>query len=273
MFEAPYCWCCGRKEHFNGYGCNNPECKIMPKCDIKELTNFLDKYDVDYEVVGDRVVAKEVDLCSRGITQLPDSIGYLQCESLLLHSNNLTSLPVSIGNLKCEGLYLYNNSLTSLPDSFGNLKCEYLDLSNNRLASLPESFGNLKCKHLYLHHNQLTAESIELLEKLKSNGVSVNYQPTKQTNNGCKIMTNCANMVDPDHYKKGAFQTIDVIEEFLDNESGLLTAKQKYSIGNAIKYLSRAGLKGSTPEDAITDLKKAENYIHRAITGEWIKDV
>lgn len=86
-------------------------------------------------------------------------------------------------------------------------------------------------------------------------------------------MTNCANMVDPDHYKKGSFQTIDVIEEFLDNESRLITAKQKYLIGNAIKYLSRAGLKGSTPEDAITDLKKAENYIHRAITGEWIKDV
>ena len=88
-------------------------------------------------------------------------------------------------------------------------------------------------------------------------------------------MTNCDNMVDPDHYKKGTFQTIDVIEEFLESryDSRLLTAKQKYSIGNAIKYLSRAGLKGSTPEDAITDLKKAENYIHRAITGEWIKDV
>lgn len=87
---------------------------------------------------------------------------------------------------------------------------------------------------------------------------------------GDYLMAKCNNMVDPDHYKKGAFQTIDVIEEFLENESRLLTAKQKYSIGNAIKYLSRAGLKGSTPDDAITDLKKAENYIHRAITGEWI---
>lgn len=87
---------------------------------------------------------------------------------------------------------------------------------------------------------------------------------------GGYLMAKCNNMVDPDHYKKGAFQTIDVIEEFLENESRLLTAKQKYAIGNAIKYLSRAGLKGSTPDDAITDLKKAENYIHRAITGEWI---
>jgi hypothetical protein len=35
MYEAPYCWCCGKKEHFNGYGCNNPECKEYYK--LKEL--------------------------------------------------------------------------------------------------------------------------------------------------------------------------------------------------------------------------------------------
>jgi hypothetical protein len=27
MFNAPYCKSCGEKEHFNGYGCNNPKCK------------------------------------------------------------------------------------------------------------------------------------------------------------------------------------------------------------------------------------------------------
>lgn len=197
--------------------------KIMTNNDLKELTYFLDKYNMKYEVVGDSVVADTVNLDGRGITHIPYSIWYLKCKSLWLHDNNLTALPASIGSLECESLYLYNNPLTS--------------------------------------------ESIELLAKLKSNGVNVIYQPTKQTN---KIMEKCNNMVDPDHYKKGAFQTIDVIEDFLDNEFRLLTAKQKYSIGNALKYISRAGLKGSMPEDAITDLKKAENYIHRAITGEWI---
>lgn len=245
----------------------------MTNNDLKELTNFLDKYNVKYEVIGDSVVADTVNLDGRGITHIPDSIWYLKCKSLWLHDNNLTSLPDNIWSIQCEYLSLNDNNLTSLTDSFGNLKCEGLYLYNNRLTSLPESLVNLKCKHLYLHNNPLTSESIELLEKLESAGVNVIYQLTKQTNIGCKIMTNCDNGVDPDHYKKGAFQTIDVIEDFLDNESGLLTAKQKYSIGNAIKYLSRAGLKGSTPEDAITDLKKAENYIHRAITGEWIKYV
>jgi Leucine-rich repeat (LRR) protein len=242
----------------------------MTNNDSQELTNFLDKYGIKYKVVGYRIVAGDVDLVFRGITQLPDSIYYLQCDYLRLNNNNIASLPNSIWNLKCKCLYLHYNNLTQLPESIGDLQCEYLYLYNNNLTSLPESFGNLKCKDLYLHNNNLTAASIELLEKMKSNGVDVIYQPTKQTNIGGNIMTNCANMVDPDHYKKGSFQTIDVIEEFLDNESRLLTEKQKYLIGNAIKYLSRAGLKGSTQEDAITDLKKAENYIHRAITGEWI---
>ena len=34
-----------------------------------------------------------------------------------------------------------------------------------------------------------------------------------------------------------------------------------YNLGNVVKYLFRAGLK----DDAITDLKKAEFYIHREI--------
>lgn len=95
----------------------------MTNNDIKELTDFLDKYHVEYEVVGDRVVADRVMLANRSISKLP------------------------------------------------------------------YSFGNLTCRYLSLHHNPLTSEAIELLEKLQSNGVFVNYQPTKQTNNGCKIMT------------------------------------------------------------------------------------
>ena len=269
----------------------------MTKNDIKELTDFLTKYGVDHKVVGDRVVAGAVNLDDRGITQLPDSIGRLTCERLYLDNNNLTQLPESIGHLKSKCLFLSRNNITSLPESFGNLKCnclwldgnnitslhvnignlqcEYLNLSRNNLTQLPDSFGNLKCEDLYLSSNELTTESIELLEKLKSAGVNVIYQPTKQTNIGGNIMTNCANMVDPDHYKKGTFQTIDIIEDFLESryDSRLLTTNQKYLICNTIKYISRAGLKGPTPEDAITDLKKAENYLHRAITGEWIKDV
>lgn len=119
--------------------------------EIKELTNFLDKFDVEYKVVGNRVEADKVDLAFESITHLPESIG----------------------NLKCKELYLESNDLTSLPDSFGKLKCEKLHLYNNRLTSLPKSFRNLKCKYLNFSFNQLTSESRHLLDKLKSNGVKV----------------------------------------------------------------------------------------------------
>ena len=37
MFDAPYCSSCGEKEHYNGYGCNNPKCKKYYK--IKDAKN------------------------------------------------------------------------------------------------------------------------------------------------------------------------------------------------------------------------------------------
>ena len=43
--------------------------------------------------------------------------------------------------------------------------------------------------------------------------------------------------------------------------------KPAYNIGLAIKYLLRLGLKeGESWEE---DVAKAENYLHRARTGEW----
>ena len=142
---------------------------------IKELTDFLDNYNIKYEIVEDRVVADIVSLDHNDLTSLPESFGNLKCRFLWLESNNLTSLPESFGNLKCEGLWLEGNNLTSLPESFGNLKCTGVCLDYNNLTSLPESFGNLKCKFLYLNYNNLTAESTELLVKMKSEGVDVEY--------------------------------------------------------------------------------------------------
>ena len=56
----------------------------------------------------------------------------------------------------------------------------------------------------------------------------------------------------PSHYTDG-IEVIDYIE-----------SKQfPYHIGNAIKYLSRAGKKN--PDETITDLKKAVWYINRYI--------
>ena len=71
---------------------------------------------------------------------------------------------------------------------------------------------------------------------------------------------------DPEHYKAGNIETIDVLEDFVSIENRKLTPRQKYDVSQALKYLLRVGLKGP----AEVDLQKAENYIHRALMGEWI---
>jgi hypothetical protein len=58
----------------------------------------------------------------------------------------------------------------------------------------------------------------------------------------------------PLHYQGNNIEVIDVIEDF-----GL-----GFSLGNAIKYILRAGKKG----DRVEDLRKAIWYIEREITNE-----
>lgn len=66
----------------------------------------------------------------------------------------------------------------------------------------------------------------------------------------------------------GTVKAEDVIAEVMErveSAEGLGTA-QAWDVGNAVKYLLRAGRK-----DAIDlELGKAENYLHHALTGEWI---
>ena len=56
------------------------------------------------------------------------------------------------------------------------------------------------------------------------------------------------------HYTDGGIETIDFIE----------AKKLPYHLGNAVKYISRAGKK--EPEKTAEDLKKAVWYINRYIS-------
>lgn len=60
----------------------------------------------------------------------------------------------------------------------------------------------------------------------------------------------------PDHYTAGGIETIDYLRAKLTPEE-----LRGFLRGNALKYLSRAGLKG----DAATDYEKAAWYIHTLI--------
>jgi len=58
----------------------------------------------------------------------------------------------------------------------------------------------------------------------------------------------------PSHYNSGGIETIDYIEAKLSPEEF-----RGFCLGNALKYLSRTGIKG----DATIDLRKAQWYIAR----------
>lgn len=61
------------------------------------------------------------------------------------------------------------------------------------------------------------------------------------------------NVNHPAHYTQGSIETIDFIED-----KGL-----NYHRGNAVKYITRAGLKDKTKE--VEDLEKAVWYLQRDI--------
>ena len=60
------------------------------------------------------------------------------------------------------------------------------------------------------------------------------------------------NINHPSHYKTGGIETIDFIE----------AKKLDYHLGNVVKYITRADLKGNKLED----LQKAQWYLNRAIS-------
>lgn len=68
----------------------------------------------------------------------------------------------------------------------------------------------------------------------------------------------------PDYYKSGGLEAFDVIDAFDLN----------FNLGNAFKYIARAGKKG----DKVEDLRKAVTYLNREIKKEkkarpfWMPD-
>ena len=70
------------------------------------------------------------------------------------------------------------------------------------------------------------------------------------------------------HYDIAGISTIVILESIA--ERGDIPRKAVFPICNAVKYLLRCGAKkGESWRD---DVAKAENYLHRARTGEWMKE-
>ena len=79
--------------------------------------------------------------------------------------------------------------------------------------------------------------------------------------------------INPDHYKKGGIETIEYMEAKMSKEEFY-----GYIKGNALKYISREGLKSEKLTDKIDDCKKAIWYLEqkllevKAKQDEWIDD-
>lgn len=62
----------------------------------------------------------------------------------------------------------------------------------------------------------------------------------------------------PSHYKGNKYEAIDIIEDFDLN----------FNLGNALKYILRAGKKNEVADQRDLDLKKAAWYLNREINRE-----
>lgn len=88
------------------------------------------------------------------------------------------------------------------------------------------------------------------------------YQSKKHAEKGEKMTSDKEKIDHPSHYKgKGGLEVIDVIESF----------DLSFNLGNVIKYVLRAGKKGSFTEDRLDDLKKAEWYLSREINQQVLR--
>ena len=67
------------------------------------------------------------------------------------------------------------------------------------------------------------------------------------------------NVKKPSHYNAGKYEVIDIIESILNTLK--VEPFQAYCLGNSLKYIARAGLKGDFKED----IKKALMYLQWAI--------
>ena len=70
------------------------------------------------------------------------------------------------------------------------------------------------------------------------------------------------------YYDIAGISTIAILDSIAERKD--IPRKAIFPILNAVKYLLRCGAKpGESWQD---DVAKAENYLHRARTGEWMKE-
>ena len=112
------------------------------------LEEFLDHYNIEYTIQGDRVVTKKscINLSGYSIKELPNDIGRLVCRSLNLSYNLITCLPDSIFKMKVCELHLDYNKITEIPESIGEFVGDWFNISYNQITTFPISIDDSKVR-------------------------------------------------------------------------------------------------------------------------------
>ena len=119
---------------------------------------------------------------------------------------------------------------------------EYCNNSSNGFCTLYNKDCNT-CDKVCMQYE--VTELLDAIDKLKPTTI-INKEPKIKFETSEKEMVN-----HPRHYNMGKYEAIDVIEDWNLN----------FNLGNAVKYISRAGHK----DDIVQDLKKSLWYIDREI--------
>lgn len=127
--------------------------------------------------------SKTLYLGGLDLTDLPETIGFLELQYLNLSDNRLAQLPKEIGCLtQLEILDLYNNQLTEAPESLAAISSlkslKALGLNRNQLKELPEVIISLtQLQMLDLNSNKLKELPKSLASLSQLNRIYLDYNP------------------------------------------------------------------------------------------------
>lgn len=107
----------------------------------------------------------------------------------------------------------------------------------------------------YLRLNDILEKSAEKIDK-----VSITIEDVDKENK-----------LSDDHYREQSIQPIEVQEQIIENNTNVPT-KARHLICMSIKHIIRCGQKSdNNPWEK--EIRKAVNYLFRALTGKWIHEV
>ena len=134
----------------------------------------------------------------------------------------------------------YSEKLSIVGDFCGTVSCENCPLNHKSLKWLkPSRYGVNRCLDISHSPERDLDIAIKIIE---------NYRLANAESDDKNDVVN-----HPKHYTDGKIEVIEFIED----------KKLGFCLGNAVKYIARAGKKDPTKE--VEDLKKARWYIERRI--------